>query len=331
MTSVRRKETPAGLARVAIAATIWGSIPVLVRAVDTSSVVIVFWRVAFAGATLLLYLTFKKRLGEIVRLPTRRKLALMGMGALLTVNWLLFFTALQLTGVAVAVLLGYLGPVFVAAFTPLVAREPFDRRVVLPLALALGGTLVIVAPGEASSLGSPASMLGATLAFTSAITYAILVLNARRLVQGISASVYMVVEYSTAAVLLLPAAVLLPGPQAASEWGSLAALGVVNTALTGFLFLSALRNVRADHAAIITYAEPVSAVLFAAVFLGEPLTLATLLGGAAVIAGGIAVTRLRPMVAVEGPPVIPELAEEGLDGSMGNTGIDSEDTPAGFS
>ncbi|MDZ4063313.1 MAG: hypothetical protein U1E22_01485, partial [Coriobacteriia bacterium] len=64
---------------------------------------------------------------------------------------------------------------------------------------------------------------------------------------------------------------------------------------------------------------------------GEPLRLATLLGGAAVIAGGVAVARLRPMVAVEGPPVIPELAEEGLGGSMGNTGIDSEDAPAEIS
>ncbi|MDZ4063133.1 MAG: EamA family transporter, partial [Coriobacteriia bacterium] len=110
MTSRPRKETPSGLVRVAIAATIWGSIPVFVRAVDASSFVIVFWRVTFAGATLLLYLAFRRRLGEIVRLPARRKFAIMGMGALLTVNWLLFFTALQLTGVAVAVLLGYLGP-----------------------------------------------------------------------------------------------------------------------------------------------------------------------------------------------------------------------------
>ena len=73
---------------------------------------------------------------------------------------------------------------------------------------------------------------------------------------------------------------------------------------TGFLFLSALKTVRADHAAITTYAEPLSAVIFAALLLGEPLTVNTVLGGVAVVAGGIAVARTSVGASVDGPPLV---------------------------
>jgi drug/metabolite transporter (DMT)-like permease len=292
-----------GLLKVAVAATIWGSIPVLVRAVDASSFVIVFWRVFFAGLVLGGYLLAAGRLREVIDLPRRTKFALTGMGALLTLNWVLFFSAIRLTDVAIAVLLGYLGPVFVAVLSPLVLKTPFDKRVLGPLALALGGTVVIVNPAQVSLDGSGA-LLGAFLAFCSAITYALLVTNAKRLVQGVPATVYMLFEYGVASLLLLPFVLTSPPPSGTQEWVSLALLGVVNTALTGFLFLSALRTIRADHAAILTYAEPVSAVVFASLLLDEPLTLATILGGAAVIAGGIAVARTRGGASVDGPPVL---------------------------
>ncbi len=114
----------------------------------------------------------------------------------------------------------------------------------------------------------------------------------------------MLFEYSVASIMLLPFVLTSPPPSGAEEWVSLALLGVVNTALTGFLFLSALRTIRADQAAILTYAEPVSAVVFAAVLLDEPLTMATVLGGAAVIAGGIAVVRSSAGASVDAPPVV---------------------------
>lgn len=292
-----------GLAKVAVAATIWGSIPVLVRAVDTNSFVIVFWRVFFAGLVLGAYLLASGRLHEVIAIPRRTKLALVGMGALVTLNWVLFFTAIRLTDVAIAVLLGYLGPVFVAVLSPLVLGTPFDKRVYVPLALALGGTIVVVNPASIEFDGSTA-LLGAAFALGSAVTYALLVTNAKRLLQGVPATVYMFFEYSVASILLLPFVLTSPGPSGAQEWLALAVLGVVNTALTGFLFLSSLRDIRADHAAIITYAEPVSAVLFAALLLDEPLVATTILGGAAVIIGGIAVARMSPSSSVDGPPVV---------------------------
>ncbi len=54
------------------------------------------------------------------------------------------------------------------------------------------------------------------------------------------------------------------------------------------------------------YAEPVSAVIFAALFLGEPLTAATLIGGTLVVLGGVLVARMEPMPGIEAPDAVLE-------------------------
>lgn len=284
-----------GLARVALAGLMWGSIPLVLRAADGASAIKVFYRVAFAAIVLVAFMAATGRLGEVTRLP-RRKLAQVAVqGAILTLNWFLFLTALDLTTVATAELLAYTGPVFVAVLSPFVTREPFDRRILVPLALSLGGIVVILAPQGLAVAGGN-QLLGTGLAFASALTYATLLLRSKKILRGISGGALMVVEYTTASVILIPFVAVLyargQGPTDARSYVALAILGVVHTAVSGIIFLGGLRRVRTDRAAILTYAEPVSAVIFAAFFLGEPLTATTLLGGTMVVAGGLAVARL---------------------------------------
>ncbi len=300
-----RDESRSALLKVALAAVTWGTIPLFVRAVHTNAVVIVFWRVVFAGAAIGAVGLVTGQLKTWRAVPVRRRFAILGMGVLLALNWVLYLSAMQLTSVAIAALLGYCGPVIVAVFTPLVAKEPFDRRIVLPLVLSFGGIIAIIGPQDLS-LGDGGRLLGAALALASAFTYAFLILNVKRVVKDVPSVVYMTGEYLAAGLVLLPAVLLMPGPSGAIEWGALAALGIVDTAITGLLFLSALRRVRADHAAALTYAEPVSAVLFSAAFLNEPVTLATAIGGALVVAGGIRVARMEPQQGIETPGIVPE-------------------------
>ncbi len=298
--SSRREETT-GILRILAAATIWGTIPLLVRVAEASPLVIVFWRVTLSALTLLAVLAIRGRMSAMLALSRRSVLALAGMGALLALNWVLFFTGISLTHVAVAELLAYTGPVLVAALTPIMSSEAFDRRIALPLALALGGMALIVGPVRLTMEGRQS--LGALAALASALTYAILVINAKRLLEGIDTDVYIFVESVAASAILLPAVLLLPGPSAHVQWLAVIALGVVNTALTGLLFLSGLRRVRADRAAALTYAEPVSAIAFAALLLGEPLALRTLAGGALIVGAGLVVARMAPSPAPEELPI----------------------------
>jgi len=293
--TMTRRDSLTGLLRVAAAALIWGTIPLVLRFADGASVIKVFYRVLFGGVVLVGWMALTGRLGEVTGLPRRKLLQLVGQGAILCLNWVLFLSALDLTNVATAELLGYTGPIFVAALGPFVTKERFDRRIVVPLALALGGIVVILAPQGLAVSGSR-QLLGAVLAFLSALTYATLLLRSKKILHGVSGAALMVIEYTTASVLLLPFVVWLyahgQAPTSAGAYAALATLGVVHTALAGIVFLGGLRRVRTDHAAVLTYVEPVSAVLFAAAFLGEALRVATIVGGAMVVAGGALVTRI---------------------------------------
>jgi drug/metabolite transporter (DMT)-like permease len=216
-------------------------------------------------------------------------------GVILTANWVMFLKALELTNVATAELLAYTGPVFVAALAPFVTGERFDPRVLLPLGLSLGGIVVILAP-QGLGVSSPRELLGAALALGSAVTYATLLLRSKRILRGISSGALMLIEYAVAGSLLLPFTVWMyahgQGPSGWGSYGALLSLGLIQTAFSGLVFIGALRLIRTDRAAILTYAEPVSAVVFAAIFLHEPLTWWTIAGGAFVVIGGVIVARL---------------------------------------
>lgn len=295
-----------GLARIAMAGLVWGSIPLVMRSADGASVVKVFFRVFFAWIVIASYLTATGGWRELTTLGRTKLLQVVGQGLILTLNWFLFLTAIDLTTVATAELLAYTGPVFVASLAPYVTNEPFDRRVIAPLALALAGIVVILAP-HGLSLTNEREILGAGLAFASALTYATLLLRSKKILRGVSSAALMVTEYGVASLVLLPFVVAAylrgDGPSTPVAYASLISLGVVHTALAGFIFLGGLRRVRTDHAAILTYVEPVSAVLFAALFLGEPLTWSTVLGGALVVGGGVAVASLEAPDRIETVPL----------------------------
>ncbi len=291
---------------MALAATSWGFVPLLVRAVHTSPPVIAFWRVTLGGLAFFLFFLVRGRLGEVGRLGRRAFVGLALLGALLAAGWLLFFSAITLAPVAVAVLITFTAPLFLAAISPAFTGDPFDRRVVVPLLIAFAGTLVIAFPwGEGvAGNGRPGrQVLGAALALGSAVVLAVMTATQKRVLRRVSPEVVMFGQTAAACLFLLPFAVTLPGPTTTREWAALAVLGLGLTTVPFLVFLSGLRRVRADRVGVVTYAEPVSAVLLAALFLHEPLTPATIVGGAAVLVGGFLVARLSPIHVPEAPAV----------------------------
>lgn len=295
-----------GLARVATAGLVWGSIPLVIRYADGSSAVKVFFRVACAALVIGAWMLATGGWRELSGLSGAKWRQVIGQGLVLTLNWFLFLTALDMTDVATAELLAYTGPVFVAALAPFVTGEAFDRRIVLPLLSALAGIAVILTQ-HGLDMDSERELIGAILAFASALTYATLLLRSKRILRGISSGALMLVEYTVASIVLAPFVIMAYSrgdvPSTPGAYAALVTLGVVHTTFTGFVFLGGLRRVRTDHAAVLMYLEPVSAVVFASAFLGEALTARTVLGGGLVLAGGVAVAMLERRPAGEIEPI----------------------------
>lgn len=78
-------------------------------------------------------------------------------------------------------------------------------------------------------------------------------------------------------------------------WLSLAALGVVCTALALALFFALIREVGPQRALVITFVNPAVAVLLGILLLDEPFTLGIALGLPLVLAGCVLATRRSPV------------------------------------
>jgi drug/metabolite transporter (DMT)-like permease len=260
-------------------------------------VVIAFWRVAFAAGAFLVFLALTRRLGEIHRHSRRTLLRLVGLGIGLAAIWLLFFTALGQARVAVVVVLSFTWPLFAALLAPSLAGDPFHRGILLPLGIAMAGAALIAfagSRGEGEAQGS--ELLGAALALAVAFLIGSTTSLQRRLLHESrpSPEFTMFVETATATVVLLPGALLLPGPSSWQEWSALATLGLGMTTVPFLLYLRGLYRSRADQVGVVALAEPVMAALLASLVLSEPLTPALVVGGGAVLVGGLLVLRLRP-------------------------------------
>lgn len=278
-----------GYLKIVCAAVIWGSLGIFVRKIPLSAPTIVFWRILFAAATILVLILAKGGAGQLRVRGHRGLLLFCGIG--LTLNWVLFFYALKLTTIANAVLLTYTAPIFIALFASLFLGEILERATLLSLTLSMLGVALIVSP-FGFTLGE-SHLTGIVCALGSAISYGLLVIASKVLLQHLPILTMMFYEDLIGILLLspflfprLPAGGVSHSEISSTTWVLLIIMGVVHTALAAFLYLSGLKEVKAQHAGVLAYFDPLSAIVFALIFLGEVPGILTLIGGLLILLAG---------------------------------------------
>lgn len=285
---------------VAALATSFGFVSIIVREVDLDAEVLVFYRCVFAVATIGLALAVTRRLMVLRRRTTLRYALLLG--TTLGVHWFLFFETIKLSSVVLAVLTAYLAPIAVALLGPFFLPERHSPVALFALVPSVGGLALVAFAGGEDVNARPLALL---TGLGTAITYAALVIGTKRVAARVSAAGLTFWNYTLSGLLMLP--LLATADRVAptlGELGYLVLLGVVFTAVTGYLYIWLIRKVTAQAMGILAYLEPVSAALLAWILLGEQLTWQTAVGGALVIAGGLAVVFFEPAdgALVEVPP-----------------------------
>jgi drug/metabolite transporter (DMT)-like permease len=273
-------------------ATSWGLIAVLAGAVSLDAGPLAFSRLALAALTLAVVAAASGRL-RLLR-PGPYLLTLVALGIVQAAHWFLFFEAVKRGSVALAVLTFYTAPIFLAVLAPLFLPEPLSN--VALGALVPGGVgiaLVALAGEDGKAFGWVALACG----LGSALTFAVLLVLSKRLLhRGAKPLTVAFWDCSVGAIAIAPtlfvATTVLPAD--AGEWAAVLLLGIVFTGLGTLAYAALLRHVTAQAAGILTFLEPVAAVLLAWVFLGESLSAQAILGGTLVLLAGIAVVALEP-------------------------------------
>ena len=204
-------------------------------------------------------------------------------GAAMGLSWLFLYEAYREVGVAVASLAYYCAPILVMALSPLVFKERLTARSVASLAVVFAGAVLM----NGATLGAGGSAWGMACGWASAVAHAAMVVCSKLGddVDGLESSCMQLAVSFAVAAAFLAATGGLPFAVPAASWGWVAMLGVVNTGVGCYLYFSSFGGLSAQTVAVLGYLEPLSAVVCAAVFLGEAMTAPQLAGGVLIVGG----------------------------------------------
>ena len=195
-------------------------------------------------------------------------------------NWILLFEAYRYTTVSTATLCYYFAPVIVTALSPILFGERLTRRQVLCLLMAALGLALITGQEGAGSAGGDRT--GILFGLGAASFYAAVILM-NKYIRNMDGIERTFLQFLSAAVTLVPyvafsGGVSLDGMNGIG-WLCLLTVGIVHTGMTYCLYFSSLKALPGQKAAILSYIDPLVAVIVSVTFLSEPLTLRQALGG----------------------------------------------------
>ena len=295
-----------GYLELIVCGLIWGSIGVLVKEIDVSAPVTVFFRLSLGTASVVAFWALRGRLSELALRADRG--LVFAAGLTLAFHWVAFFEAYKRLPVATTILIVYVGPVLIAAAAPSVLGERLERNTLYALALSVAGIALIAVPSSGSG-----DAFGYAAAGAAALSFAVLVLTLKRVSPEVPAQAIVAWQLGIAALAVSPFLIDASGHEILRAAPTLLMLGVLHTGVAGILYVGALQIVKAQHVSILVYLEPVTAVLWAWAVLGEQPEVATLVGGLAIIAAGLLV--VVPGLRAATPVGLPEPVRANVGGT----------------
>ncbi|MBX3124724.1 MAG: DMT family transporter [Nitrospira sp.] len=293
MVKVVRTEHPqrSGLIAINLAAIIFGTAALYGR-LDIAPLWIVTMRGAFAAVALAAVGLLSGGLGLLPTIAQLKRLLVTGI--LLAIHWVTFFQSVQLAGVAIATLTFAVFPLFTVLLETMKAR----RR---PSLLELGAGVAIVAAVAllVDTKDSDATLTGTIVGLGSALAFAVFGIEAQILTTEITPLMVSLIQNLVVSLSLTPLlAFSSPAPKTTTDWLCLLLLGVVTTAFMHQLYLFALKRLSATTCSGFIALEPVYAIVFAAVFFGEPLTLWVVVSGVLIIGASVVLLRAERVTVV---------------------------------
>lgn len=261
-----------GILYIVIAALLWSTGGIGVKALEDPPLKLTFYRSVFAAITL--FVLFRRDVTRFPRTPAFFT-AIVAYGMCLTT----FVIATKWTTAANAIFLQYAGVVWVLLLSPFVLREPMRRRDAIAIVVALSG-MALFFIGKFEARG----MAGNAMALVSSIFFATLILALRREHDASRAAVTW--GNVAIAVVLFPF-VMDDLALSLRSFAALLFLGVFQIGLAYAFFVKGLRYVTATQASLTGMLEPVANPIWVLLFLGEkPSTFA--IAGAAIVLIAIA-------------------------------------------
>ena len=260
---------------------LWGVTPLLVKVISIPVIPLIFLRCLIAAATLLLINLIRR--GDF-RLKNRKDtLLVLGCGFLMGLHWMAYFYSIRVSSVAVAVISMCSYPVITILLEPLMHRETIRRRDVFTGIVVFIGVATLIRDFTVNDGVTQGVLLG----IISALLFSFRGIISRNLVQRYDSSLMMMYQIVIAGLILLPSLFLVPFSFQHNDVLWILILGIIFTAASHTLYISSLVGLKAKTAGIMQALTPLYSALFAALLIGEQLTLRTAIGGLIVFSAAL--------------------------------------------
>lgn len=261
---------------------IFGTLAPFVRNISVSSGELALYRAILAALLIGVYLLVTKQSIPLKGIKKEIPLLLFS-GMAMGFNWILLFEAYKYTTVSVATLSYYFAPVIVTLVCPILFREKLSAKQIICFLMSTAGLVLITGIG---TLSGGRDFLGILFGLGAACLYATVILL-NKFIKNVEGIHRTLLQFLSAIAVLVPYVALSGGVTLGTldglGWVCLLIVGLIHTGITYCMYFSSLKELPGQKAAILSYIDPLVAVLVSVMILGESMTLSQLIGGALIL------------------------------------------------
>ena len=261
---------------------IFGTLSIFVKKINLTSGEIALYRAVLAAFVIGIYLLISKQ--KINVFDYKKELILICIsGIAMGFNWVFLFEAYNYTSVSIATLSYYFAPIIVTILSPLIFKEKMSMKKWICFIMSTVGLILITGVGE---LNNRNNLLGIAFGLLAATLYATVILL-NKLVKKLGGIQRTFIQFLSATVILIPYVILtsdinIVGMNGTS-WIYLLIVGIIHTGITYCMYFTSLKEIPGQQASILSYIDPLVAILISVVILEETMTLAQIIGGSLIL------------------------------------------------
>ncbi len=268
---------------LAVSMAIFGTIAPFVRLTGLASGEVALYRAVLAAVLIGIFLLITGQSIPFGKIKKQIPLLLIS-GVAMGFNWILLFEAYKYTTVSVATLSYYFAPVIVTLVCPILFREKMTAKAWICFAMSTLGLVLITGIGDTAKGNS--HIIGILFGLGAAVLYATVVLL-NKFIKDVDGIHRTFMQFIAAVIVLLPYVAFTGGYHFTGlrpiGWVALLTVGLLHTGVTYCLYFSSLKELTGQKASILSYIDPLVAVIISVAVLGETMTVWQWIGGALIL------------------------------------------------
>ena len=277
------KESNRSRLMMTVSMAIFGTLAPFVRRIGVTSGELALYRAIMAAGLIAVFLLVTKQKIPFAAIKKEIPLLLLS-GMAMGFNWILLFQAYKFTTVSVATLSYYFAPVIVTILCPIIFREKLTKKQIICFIMSTLGLVMITGIGDLS--GASSHLTGILFGLGAASLYAtVIMLN--KFIKNVEGIHRTFLQFLAAIVVLIPYVAFTSGTNLGvmdgMGWVCLLVVGFIHTGVTYCLYFTSLKDIPGQKAAILSYIDPLIAVVISVTILGESMSFVQIIGGVLIL------------------------------------------------